>query len=60
LLYLSFISKPTVNDNFNGKNNIVVVKKSDFEVMDALENDANQPNQNKPFQSTVFNFWKST
>lgn len=29
-----------VNDNFNGKNNIVTVKKSDFEVMDALEMDS--------------------
>lgn len=32
--------KPSVNDNFNGKNNIVTVKKSDFEVMDALEMDS--------------------
>jgi len=44
-------SQQTVNDNFNGKNNVVTVKKSDFEVMDALENDANQPCQNKPLQS---------
>jgi 5'-AMP-activated protein kinase regulatory beta subunit len=29
-----------VDDNFNGKNNVVVVKKSDFEVMDALEMDS--------------------
>jgi hypothetical protein len=40
-----------VNDNFNGKNNLATVKKSDFEVMDALENDANQPCPNKTLQS---------
>ena len=28
-----------MDDNFNGKNNIVTVKKSDFEVMDALAMD---------------------
>lgn len=33
-------NQPCVNDNFNGKNNIVTVKKSDFEVMDALEMDS--------------------
>lgn len=32
-------NQPTVDDNFNGKNNIVTVKKSDFEVMDALAMD---------------------
>jgi 5'-AMP-activated protein kinase regulatory beta subunit len=31
--------QPTIDDTFNGKNNIVMVKKSDFEVMDALEMD---------------------
>ncbi len=40
-----------MNDNFNGKNNLATVKKSDFEVMDALENDANQPCPNKTLQS---------
>jgi len=30
----------SINDNFNGKNNIVTVKQSDFEVMDALEMDS--------------------
>lgn len=29
-----------IDDNFSGKNNIVTVKKSDFEVMDALEMDS--------------------
>lgn len=29
-----------IDDNFNGKNNVVMVKKSDFEVMDALEMDS--------------------
>lgn len=33
-------NQPSVNDNFNGKNNIVTVFKSDFEVMDALEMDS--------------------
>lgn len=33
-------NQPSVNDNFNGKNNTVTVKKSDFEVMDALEMDS--------------------
>ncbi len=28
-----------VDDNFNGKNNLATVKKSDFEVMDALAMD---------------------
>jgi 5'-AMP-activated protein kinase regulatory beta subunit len=36
-----------IDDNFNGKNNIVTVKKSDFEVMDALEMDSNQQGANK-------------
>lgn len=31
--------QPTIDDTFNGLNNIVIVKKSDFEVMDALEMD---------------------
>lgn len=33
-------NQTVVDDNFNGKNNIVTVKKSDFEVMDALEMDS--------------------
>jgi len=32
-------NQSTVDDTFNGKNNIVTVKKSDFEVMDALAMD---------------------
>ena len=31
-----------MDDHYNGKNNIVTVKKSDFEVMDALEIDLTQ------------------
>lgn len=33
----------TIDDTFNGKNNVVTVKKSDFEVMDALDMDSMQP-----------------
>lgn len=33
-------NQASINDNFNGKNNVVDVKKSDFEVMDALEMDS--------------------
>jgi len=32
-------NQPMVDDNFNGKNNLATVKKSDFEVMDALAMD---------------------
>jgi len=38
-------SQQTVDDSFNGKNNIVSVRKSDFEVMDALAMDLVQQNQ---------------
>lgn len=31
---------PTTNDNFGGRNNVINVKKSDFEVFQALESDA--------------------
>lgn len=41
-------NQPTVDDSFSGKNNIVTVKKSDFEVMDALDTDSTQTN-NQPF-----------
>lgn len=37
-------NQTTVDDHFNGKNNQVTVKKSDFEVMDALDIDLNQSN----------------
>ncbi len=40
--YILIESKTTVDDHFNGKNNVVQVKKSDFEVMDALDIDLNQ------------------
>ncbi len=43
-----------IDDNFNGKNNIVTVKKSDFEVMDALEMDSIKTESDKPFQSNFF------
>lgn len=33
-------TQPTTDDTFNGKNNLVVVKKSDFEVMEALAFDS--------------------
>lgn len=33
----------SIDDNFNGKNNVVTVKKSDFEVMDALDIDSISP-----------------
>jgi type 1 glutamine amidotransferase len=41
-----------IDDNFSGKNTIVTVKKSDFEVMDALEMDSNQQAANKAANST--------
>jgi 5'-AMP-activated protein kinase, regulatory beta subunit len=40
-------NQATVDDHFNGKNNIVIVKKSDFEVMDALANDQLKNNSNQ-------------
>ncbi|KAI0987705.1 hypothetical protein GJ496_005267 [Pomphorhynchus laevis] len=33
-------NEPTLNDGFNGKNNVVIVQESDFEVMTALRADA--------------------
>ncbi|XP_028414022.1 5'-AMP-activated protein kinase subunit beta-1-like [Dendronephthya gigantea] len=33
---------PTTNDNFGGRNNVITVKKSDFEVMEALDDDDRQ------------------
>jgi 5'-AMP-activated protein kinase regulatory beta subunit len=33
-------NQAAIDDNYSGKNNLVVVKKSDFEVMDALEMDS--------------------
>ena len=38
ILYCS--QQPTTNDNFGGRNNVINVKKSDFEVFQALESDA--------------------
>ena len=32
--------QPTTNDNFGGRNNVINVKKTDFEVFQALESDA--------------------
>ena len=40
-----------IDDNFNGKNNIVTVKKSDFEVMDALAMDSIQQGPQKSLTS---------
>ena len=34
--------QPTTNDNYGGRNNVVTVKKSDFEVMEALADDDRQ------------------
>jgi len=42
-----------IDDNFNGKNNIVTEKKSDFEVMDALEMDSTLQGANKTAHSTI-------
>lgn len=36
-------NQASIDDNFNGKNNIVSVKKTDFEVMDALDIDSIAP-----------------
>lgn len=44
-------NQTTIDDTFNGKNNIVCVKKSDFEVMDALEMDQMQPSNSKSSNS---------
>lgn len=41
-----------IDDNFNGKNNIVTVKKSDFEVMDALAIDQIQQGAQKSLSNT--------
>jgi hypothetical protein len=38
LLFLFF--QPSVDDGQNGRNNVVTVKKSDFEVMEALTSDS--------------------
>jgi hypothetical protein len=43
--------KPCVDDTFCGKNNIVVVKKSDFEVMEALTMDSIQQQAQKSSNS---------
>lgn len=37
---IASIKQPTTNDNFGGRNNVINVKKSDFEVFQALESDA--------------------
>ncbi|CAF1077484.1 unnamed protein product [Brachionus calyciflorus] len=36
-------NQASIDDTFNGRNNVVTVKKSDFEVMDALEIDSMAP-----------------
>jgi 5'-AMP-activated protein kinase regulatory beta subunit len=41
----------TIDDTFNGRNNVVLVKKSDFEVMDALEMDLIPPSGSKSLQN---------
>ena len=43
----------TIDDSFNGKNNIVTVKKSDFEVMDALDMDSLAPSNSKSSTSML-------
>ena len=35
-----FLFQPSVDDGHNGRNNVVTVKKSDFEVMEALTSDS--------------------
>lgn len=40
-------TQPSIDDSFNGKNNVVTVKKSDFEVMDALAMDSVQQQSQK-------------
>ena len=40
IVYISFWYQETSNDNFGGRNNVVTVKKSDFEVFEALDTDA--------------------
>lgn len=52
-------SQPTIDDTFNGKNNIVKVKKSDFEVMDALESDSLAPGNNSKSNTSVDDLSKS-
>jgi 5'-AMP-activated protein kinase regulatory beta subunit len=37
-VYINYV-KPTTNDRFGGRNNVVSIKKSDFEVMSALNSD---------------------
>ncbi|RMZ98038.1 5 -AMP-activated kinase subunit beta-2 [Brachionus plicatilis] len=44
-------NQASIDDNFNGKNNIVTVRKTDFEVMDALEIDSIAPIGQKSNQS---------
>lgn len=38
--------QPTVNDTFGGRNNVLYIKKSDFEVMSALNSDDKQIDEN--------------
>lgn len=49
-----FNFKTIVDDNYNGKNNIVTVKKSDFEVMDALEMDSIKTEAERSSSSKIF------
>ena len=39
--FFCHLPQPTTNDNFGGRNNVITVKKSDFEVFEALDCDAN-------------------
>lgn len=52
-------NQTTIDDSFNGKNNVVSVKKSDFEVMDALECDSMQPGNNSKSSTSVDDLSKS-
>ncbi len=37
---ISLLFQPSIDDGQNGRNNVVTVKKSDFEVMEALTSDS--------------------
>ena len=39
--FFCHLPQPTTNDNFGGRNNVITVKKSDFEDFEALDCDAN-------------------
>lgn len=52
-------NQPTIDDNYNGKNNIVVVKKSDFEVMEALDMDSMAPGNSQKSNQSIDDLSKS-